>query len=350
MTQLKYEPTNIMKPTYFPFTYVAGRAAEAVATCFGQFIVYRPRNDKVPQHMQALVDQGVVDLRVPVTENEKELKAAVKNYLAWANLHMRDSAKKTADLKSRMGVWPLFDDFSSSQILADIKAKIRGGSADKIMDPTFTARIFLCLAEEFDRQNQEVTHELYRYHWKQADLIGQLKMEEDPLAVAFPPQPLPDRLADDRISDRLEAWTRIFQRDPDASGLFVTHSPAVLEHLLDKSPTADRVMRLESIPLDKAKALDIKPWQQKMAASLARLAQDDQPSFAVELPEGVDFPPADNAVCLSVHLVPNQTPAEFFARCAGLNLNDTEKPVQKGKIKNTLFALIEGLGNYVKIY
>ena len=335
-----------MKPIYFPFTYVSSGVAEAVAACFGQFIVYRPLNDKVPEQMQHQVHQGVLDLRVPVTENEKELTTAVKNYLDWANLHMRDAADKTADLKSRMGGLPFFDDFSSSKILADVKGKIHGSSAGKFTDPTLAARIFLCLAQEFDRKNQEAAYELYRYHQKKAELIRQLKMEEDPLADEFQTKPPPDLFADYMISDRLEAWTRIFRRDPDACGVFVTHSPAVMEHLLDRSPTAVRVMRLESIPLDIGKTLSSKSRQQKLTLNLARLAQNEQPLSAGVLHEGVDFPAAKTTVSLNVYLVPHQVPGEFFARCA--ELNDTEQSVQTGNFKNTLIALIEPSAGYFR--
>ena len=43
-----------MKPIYFPYTYISDPAAEAVAACFGQFIVYRPLSDKLPLSMQYL--------------------------------------------------------------------------------------------------------------------------------------------------------------------------------------------------------------------------------------------------------------------------------------------------------
>ena len=328
-----------MKPIYFPFTYISDSVAEAVAACFGQFIVYRPLNDEVPEQMQRRVHQGVLELRVPVTENEQVLTATVKNYLNWANLQLRGSADKTADLKSRMGGLPFFDDFSSSKILADVKAKIQGGSAGKITDPTLTARIFLCLAQEFDRRNQEVANELYRFHRESADLVRQLKMEEDSLADELQTAPLPDLFADYMVSDRMKAWTRIYRRDTDASGLFVTHSQTVMAHLLERSPTAVRVMHLESIPLDIGKTTAGESWQQKLASDLVRWAENEQPPPATVGPENIEFPAAETTVSLNAYLVPHQIPGEFFARCA--ELNDAEHSVQTGKFKHTLIALIE---------
>ncbi len=327
-----------MKPIYFPFTYIPDAVAEAVAACFGQFIVYRPSKDKVPEEMQQRVHQGVLELRVPVTAHEKELKAAVKNYLDWANLHLRDTAEKPVDLKSRLSGLPFFDDLSSSKILADIKENIQGGSTRKTSDPTLTARIFLCLAQEFDRQNQEAALELYRYHQKNTHLIRQLKMEDDPLADELQTPLPPDLLADYMVSDRMRAWTRIFRRDPDESGLFVTHSPAVMAYLLERSPTAVRVVHLESIPLDIGETTAGESWREDLAFNLIRWTQGEQPPAAAVSEEGVKLPAAETAVSLDVYLVPHQSPAEFFACCA--ELKDSEPAVQPGKFKNTLIAII----------
>ncbi|MEJ2167179.1 MAG: hypothetical protein P8X90_16750 [Desulfobacterales bacterium] len=327
-----------MKPIYFPFTYIPDAAAEALAACFGQFIVYRPSKDKITAEMQGWVDRGVLEVRVPVTEHEKTLKTAVKNCLDWANLHLRDTAEKPVDLKARLGGLPFFDDFSSSKILADIKARIPGGSTPKTSDPTLTARIFLCLAQEFDRQNQEAALEIYRYHQKNARLIRQLKMEDDPLADELQMPPSPDLWADYKVSDRMQAWTRIFRRDADESGLFVTHSPAVMAYLLERSPTAFRVMHLESIPLDIGETTAGESWRENLALNLIRWTQDEQAPAAAVLEEGVEFSAAETGVSLDIYLVPHQIPAEFFACCA--ELKDPEPAVQTGKFKNTLIALI----------
>lgn len=330
-----------MKPIYFPFTYISDSVAEAVAACFGQFIVYRPTKDKVPEHMQQWVQQGVLELRVPATENGKALATAVKNYLNWANMHLGDSTGRAVDLKSRLGASPFFDDSSSSKILEDVKKKMRGGAAGKTADPTFTARIFLCLAQELDRQNQEAAHELYRYHQKNADLMRQLKMEDDSLADELRSVVLPDRVGDYMVSDRLEAWTRIFLRDTGESGLFVTHSAAVMAHLLERSPTAAKVMHLESIPLDIAKTSAGESWKQQLALDLARWAENDQESAAAVLNEGFGFPSAARNFSLNVYRVSHQNPMEFFVRCA--ELNDTAVSVQQVKLKNTVIAFIGGL-------
>ena len=328
-----------MKPIYFPFTYIPDAVAEAVAACFGQFIVYRPYCGNVPDHMQRWAEQGVLELRSRVADKDKELTAIVKGYLDWADLHQPRAGVKTADLKSRLGGLPFFDDFSSSKIIADIKGKIRDRSTAEITDPILAARIFLCLAQEFDRQNHEAASELDRYHQKNMDLIRQLKVEKDELETE--PQPQPDLLADYMVSDRLQAWTRLFIQDSAASGLYVTHSPAVMAHLLDRTPTAVRVMHWESIPPDIAKNAAGLSWRKKLALNLARYAEDAQRTEVDGLTEDINSPAAHGAMCLDIYLVPHQVPGDFFARCAELSY-DAGGSDQTGKIKNTLIALIVG--------
>ena len=332
-----------MKPIYFPFTYVSDPVAEALSACFGQFIVYRPLSENFSEQLQLWIDRGVVDVRVPVTGNENELIAAVKNYQTWADLHRDSSSEKTALLKSHMDPVPFFNELSTRKIVEDIKENIHGNSNTQIPDPGLTARIFLYFAQEFDRQNHELTDDLNHHQQQEAELIRQLKMEEDPVAVEFrnAPMNLPDPFADYMISDRLEAWTRIFCRDPEVSGLFVTHSAAVLDHLLDRASTAARVMHLESIPLGKYKNAERETWQERLTLNLVRLVEQNQIDASGDSMEPLDLPAAYNTVSLSVYRLPDQTPYEFFPRCAQIDWPVADGVYHQSNFRNTLIALVQ---------
>lgn len=332
-----------MIPIYFPFTYVSDPVAEALSACFGQFIVYRPLGENLSEQLQLWIDRGVADVRVPVTGNENELIAAVKNYQTWADLHRDSSSEKTALLKSHMDPVPFFNELSTRKIVEDIKENIHGNSNTQIPDPVLTARIFLYFAQEFDRQNHELTDDLNHHQQQEAELIRQLKMEEDPVAVEFrnAPMNLPDPFADYMISDRLEAWTRIFCRDPEVSGLFVTHSAAVLDHLLDRASTAARVMHLESLPLGKYKTAERETWQERLSLNLVRLVEQNQIDTSGDSMEPLDLPAADNTVSLSVYRVPDQTPYEFFTRCAEIDWPVADGVDHQSNFSSTLIALVQ---------
>ena len=335
-----------MKPIYFPFTDVSDHVAEALSACFGQFILYRLLSGNITEPLQVWINRGVADVRVPVSGNEDELITAVKNYQTWADLHRDSSREKAAILKSHMDPMPFFNELSTRKIVEDIKKNIPGNSSTQIPDPVLSAQIFLYFAQEFDRQNHELTEDLNHHQQQEAELIRQLKMEEDPVAIEFrnTPTNLPDPFADYMIADRLEAWTRVFCRDPKVSGLFVTHSAAVLEHLLDRASTAARVMHLDSIPLSGHKTGGRESWQERLDLNLVRLVDQDHIDASGKSMEPLDLPAADNTVSLSVYRVPDQTPHEFFTHCAEIDRPVADVPHRKTQFRNTHIALIERLG------
>ena len=293
--------------------------------------------------MQLWINRGVADVRVPVIGNENELITAVKNFQIWADLHRDGSGERVATLKAGMDPIPFFNEKSTRKIVEEIKGNTPGNSNIQPPDPVLAARIFLYFALEFDRQNQELTDDLIHHQQQETELIRQLKMEEDPVAVELRnvPGQLPDPFADYMIPDRLESWTSIFCREQDLSGLFVTHSTAVVEHLLERAPTATRVMHIKSIPSGKHPNAVRKSWQERLALSLVRLVEQNPADVSSESMAPLDFPADDNTVSLSVYRVPDQTPYEFFTHCAEMDRPPVDAPYRNGKYKNTLIALVQ---------
>ena len=332
-----------MKPIYFPFTYVSDPVAESLSACFGQFIIYRPLEENLAAQLQFWIDCGVADVRVPVTGHETELKTAIKNYQDWADLHRKGSMEKAVIFRSHMDRVPFFNELSTRKIVEDIKANIPGSSDSNPPDYLLVARIFLYFAQEFDRQNQELTDDLIHHQQQESELIRRLKMEEDPVAVELQQVPgqLPDLFADYMIPDRLETWTRIFCRDRDLSGLFVTHSTAVLEYLLERTSTAARVVHVKSIPSGKQPNSVRNSWQERLGLNLGRLVEQNPVDVSSESSAPLDFPAADNTLSLTVYRVPDETPHEFFTRCAELDQPPVSCTDCKDKYRNTLIALVQ---------
>jgi hypothetical protein len=332
-----------MKPICFPSTYVSDSVAQALSACFGQFFVYQPLAGKIPEQMRPWVEKGILDIRVPVTENQTELEAAVKNYLNWADLHFDGSGLKPPFLQTWMDTIPFFEASSSSQVVADIKEQVHGKSASRAPEPILAARLFLYLAQEFDRQNQEIARDLKRHRQQEAELIRQLKMEDDSLTAEFQKEAvqIPDDSADYMVLDRLEAWTRILLEDTDISGIFITHIQAVLQELLDKTATAEKLLSLESIPTCTAMTAELSPWRQKLVSDLAHMVEHKWSPTKDRPFDQPDFPAAVNTVSLSVYLVPDQAPRDFFSRCAQIHLPDRNASHPGGRLKNSLIGLIE---------
>lgn len=331
-----------MKPIYFPYTYISDPVAEAVAACFGQFTVYQPLADKLPLSMQPWVDKGVIDIRIPVRGDNRELELAVENYLNWANLHTGGSGINPVSLKTFKASAPLLDTSLSSLIVADVKKQITGTLTDKSSDPVLSSRIFLYFAQQFDQQSQELDHVLEESRKKEQDLIKDLKMEEDALAAESRNEPgyRPDLNSDYLISCRLEAWTRILLSDREPSGLFVTHSKAALEQLLDSAPGAEKILDFEAIPRSTATTAGLKLWQDQLISYLCDIVENKSNAASREPAAGSDITAAENTVSLKIYLVPDQNSPQIFCRGAGIQDPEFDLTPSIAGGRNTLLGLV----------
>lgn len=333
---------NYMMPIYFPFTYVADRVADALAACFGSFAVYQPVSEALSVQMQVWKERGIMAVRVPVTANENELKRAVKRYRIWADLHGQDLSGMTGKLKARMDSMSLLSNFSSSQIVAEIKDNIYDTAYSRTPDPVMAARIFLYLAQEFDRQNHELAQELARYDQEQAELIRRLKIEDDPFASEFvdPPFQFSGAMDDYLIADRLESWTRIFLQDSETSGLLITHSPAVLAYLLDRVSNAVQVMQTEFLTPELATNEELAEWRKRTVSRVNRFIEQKKAGSVVEPIELAETAVAENNNTLTVYQVPDHPPRDLLTRCTRIESSAADQTNFRGEIKNTLVALI----------
>jgi hypothetical protein len=332
-----------MKTIYFPYTYISNPVAEAVAACFGRFTVYQPLSDNLPPSMQPWVDKGVIDIRIPVKGDTRELISAAENFQNWASMNVGKASINPASLKTLKATAPPLGASLSSQIVAEVKKQINRSATDKSSDPVLAARIFLYFAQEFDQQSQELDHVLEGFQKKEQDLIQDLKMEEDALAAEFKKEPghMPDVNTDYLIAGRLEAWTRILFKDEQPPELFVTHSKAALEQLLDSAPTAEKILDFEAIPRLTTTTIEPAPWQEKLMLYLTEIAGKKIPVASGEKAEEFDIPTVKNSVSLKIYLVPDQNCSQFFCRAAGIKNLESDRTCPTAGGRNTLLGLVE---------
>jgi hypothetical protein len=293
--------------------------------------------------MQPWIQKGILDIRVPVAKNEEDVEAATKYFLNWANLHMGGAGIKSTFFNIRDHTIPFFDHFSSSQIAAEIKEHCRQRSSPREADPLFLARIFLYFAQELDRQNQEILRDLRRHQEKEKDLLQELKMEEDSFAGEFKKDPVNklDDSFDYMIEVRLEAWTRMLLKDTAASGLFVTHSKAIVEYLLDKALRVEKLRHWNSIPLVSERASGIEQWQDKLMSALSQMAENKRTTSAHEVSALAAPGSAAATGAFTVYLVPSQMPQDFFAQCVNVKVDKNDVSNHPGKFQNTLIGYLE---------
>ena len=145
----------MIKPIYFPFTYVPRWVAETLVTYFKNFRVYQPSAMKVPAEMQPWVDANVMEVRVPVGTADEAFGKVVKGFQSFASLHDDPRSLKTAaQLGQDCGI-PFYNESAASQIVEDVKKDRQALSSETEFDPLFCARVFLDFAQQFDRQSDD---------------------------------------------------------------------------------------------------------------------------------------------------------------------------------------------------
>lgn len=262
-----------MKPVYFPFTYINDDVASRLCACFGQVTVYQPGAHNIPESMQRLAEEGMLDLKVPVSGDEARLEALIKEYREWGELHQKSD---TAFLKAIGERIPFFDDTFSTQLASQIK-KIRDGnySIEK-PDILFNARLFLCLAQDYDLVQDGINRDLISVYEMEKKLLQGLTHEDEVFFSKNTGSSL--QAADDsgkyKIKERIEAWTYLMSNDREMPGFFITGSRDAFDFVIEKAGDIKKVIELASVPVC-AQADIMNKWRNMFIGQVEGLLKDE---------------------------------------------------------------------------
>ena len=329
-----------MNPIYFPFTYIPKSVGKALSACFRQTAVYQISGKKIPEDMQELSRDGILDIRIPMEINGELLDKVLKDYLGWINTHR---GTETAFLTAMANKIPFFDESASSQIRADLKKTGKQIPSEKKPDPLFNAKLFLHMAQEFDLQKKILDHDLMDIEVMEDDFMKNLKWEDDDDHARAVARKVLEK--DDpghyMTTERINAWVSIMLQDPHASGLFITTSRAVLEHLIDIVPEMEEVIRFDAIPMGVDEGEMPSNWQDDLMETLEKLATENWPVPIDDMANPPEVPGKEKSVSLTLYIVPNKTPYECFADCVESDVFQAESVKTDTRFKNTLISLIE---------
>jgi hypothetical protein len=262
-----------MKPVYFPFTYINDTVARDLYACFRQVTIYQPIANNIPENVQSLAKEGVLDLKVPVSGDEARLGALIKEYKEWGELHQKSD---TAFLKAIGERIPFFDDTFSSQIASQIK-KIRGENYLKESpDILFNARLFLCLAQDYDIVQDGINRDLISVYEMEKRLLEGLTHEDEVFFSKNTGSSLQaaDNSGKYKIKERIEAWTYLMSNDKEKSRFFITSSRDAFEFIIEKAGDSQKVIELSNIPVFPQSEV-IHKWQEMLLEQIEELSKDD---------------------------------------------------------------------------
>ncbi len=280
-----------MKPAYMPFTYASEQMIQRLHAVFGRFVMLAPVSGNEPAPVRQELGSGRLELHSPVTGREQQILETVQNCRAWGQAH-----------EGHMDAFRAFGDeeFSSEQFAAEIRSDIlRGGSREEPADPEAAARVFLALAQEFDRQQAELETELLASQKRQKELFADLKDDEDP-RLPLTEQVVPEDPGAYLTQHRILSWLRLAAAEKEPSRLWITGSQAVFSHIREFLPDCRIVC--ESMPVAAAET---------GGETLASLLADLSVSAGRDL-SGLPQPQGGGKAFLTAAVLPFSLPAALL--------------------------------------
>jgi hypothetical protein len=311
-----------MKTVFFPFTAIARRQAEQMSAVWGPLTLLQPSSETCSAEMRALCEEGRIETMAPDEDPSQPLSEVMKAFEQWAAQH---TGGDLSALVERGQAVPFFSSQSSTQIVAELRKR---GRAPEIEAPPeeglpnlLRARLFLAMAERFDRQQEELAQAIETLAEKERRMMAMLKGED---AAAPDPATASRKTSaagrDSRlIHPRLKAWARVMAAletmstgtaGPADEILFLTDSRAALEQIQERFPEAQRRLRehlLTAGTLAPAVSAMLPPWLAE------RLIRSDQESSGA----------AASPLCIELWEIPGLSRTAFFHRLA----HDRQAPV-----------------------
>jgi hypothetical protein len=337
-----------MQPIYFPFTHISKPVVDALGFCFRQSIVYQPARFTVSENLQNWSQDGVLQIRIPFEGDEERLAAILKDYREWAKLHHDSRGLQNAFTRNLSETVPFFDETSTSRIKADIKKGEQQNQLPREVDPTFGARLFLAIAQEFDMETERLRQDLFSIKAIENNLLADLEGGDRPGdKFAGKNNNSVFNSGDDAaymIPERFMAWFRIMQFDRelgrDNYGLFVTSSRSALDYLLDSTSQTEKILTVDAIPVSAQKSAEIEAWRDHLTDQLQRLPATSRWKETVKVTDA----PADKncklSASLTLYVVPEESPRSLFSRCAGRAFLSAGDETRESHIKNSFVGYV----------
>ncbi len=333
----------MIEPIYFPFTYVPQWVAEILAAGFQYFYVYQPSGKDLPAEMQTWVEKNAMKVCVPVPAEDKDFTDIVRAFHQFARLHADVKDLKSAAFWYQQGAIPFFDETSASQIVADLKKGQKPNTGLKRPEALLRARIFLEFAQEFDRQNDELQHELEDTDRRSAELLKNLSGQKDNEAALsrLTPEIKFDDPGDYMPQDRLQAWIRLFIEKPIDSGFLVTSSRTIFNSLLENLVPSEKLFELKGLPTLASNDDERMAWRKTFYHQIKNAIESEgalaENAFARRPP----LPEHAAHFKLTLCRLPGCTPTLLFTRLLQLPNSAKNKWYQTPEINNALIGLVE---------
>jgi hypothetical protein len=328
-----------VKPIYFPFTYLCAPGEAALRCCFPAVVVYQPMAGSLPPEMQDAAGTGFLDIRTPFGGDDSKIKDLIAQYQHWVALHGKS---RVPFFKARGDAIPFFDESHTTQIRSHIKNYNSDESPTPAIDRVLEARVFLQMAQEYDRQEAMLRREINAYRDLEAALLdtlhGATGRREQRLSL---PGALPgDSRMPYMLAERLGAWTHLLAREGGGSGLFVTTSAELGKILREAGISLEPLCRVEGLSTVAANTDEGSRWRKDLVDVLQRLMVRPWDAEAPDPIVPPSFQGSGPTAALEMHIAPELPPTELFQRFGG-DWPKLAPSHPKGQSRHTIIAVVQ---------
>lgn len=330
-----------MKPIYMPFTHMTEPTARMLSTLVGPVVVYQPLENKVADSLTALADQGLIEIRSPLTGDEQRLTAALAEFTQWAGQNPGRSTPGTDFVGAQQGTVPYFDESTINRIRSEIKQYGTLPVDTAAEEAGFSARLFLAAAEQNDRTTAHLDQDLQQFKvLEQGFLDSLIESDESNFSRhALGSQIWQEDPGAKRTEQRIRAWATLAAADPELPDLLISTSPAVVDMLVETKGEAIHLEQLAMVRLPVAPN-DTPPILEKTLAELAArpsLAADGCEALAALSGDG----PGDPVIAVTFYAAIDCPPASTIRQMAPAAVPLAEKKSSQGTARHTLIVLVE---------
>lgn len=327
-----------MTCAYMPFTYLSESIARVLHALFGTVTLYQPLKTNIPEDIKWLSEQGLIEIRTPIDQENERLHAALSEFTEWSRTNPGTSTAGSDFLLARQGEVPFFGETAINRIRSEIRHHGRADREQKMLELAFRSRLFLSVAQENDRTADSLGQDLARFDSMEKDFFSTLEGAEGTRfnRTFLGASSRQEDQGAKQTRQRIRSWATLAAAGP-LPEVWVATSPAVMDHLLEMDGEPLTIEKLIEIPLGDPLA-DVSAALIPTLDALARqetLIRQDFSSLEVLAAE----PQSTAEVTLSLFAAMNRTPVEVLRHLAphiAVAREETEK------IHHTLIAFVEG--------
>jgi hypothetical protein len=269
-----------MTPAYLPFTTPSEITAPALFRFFKTIALYRPQKGPWPEALKPWLTAGRIEERVLVRADDEALTQALAACRQWALERDLGSGGAGAFLKAQPSKTPLYDEDAVGRLRRQILNGGRTQGDAEARNPIFDARLFLSMAEAYDRDNENAALQLKMLQAVEDEAlrelhgtaVGDAKIGPSTAAIA----------AEDRgafmTAARLRAWSILASQAGDLPPLLVTDSSAAAAELLEHYKGAALETPVLTLQLPSEGEGDLTILQDRLLAWLDQVAASESPA------------------------------------------------------------------------